>query len=330
MWWRLCASCRCAPVRCAKPVTALGVFLRGMLMGAADIVPGVSGGTMAFITGIYDTLLGSIRAVDLTCLKLLLRGDIRGAWYHVNGSFLLALLAGIATSILSLARLISWLLEQHPVPLWAFFFGLILSSALVLLRQVGAWNSPRLASLLAGVSIAALIALSPVVNMEFGLAGVFLSGFVAICAMILPGISGSFILVLLGMYGTVLMALKSLDIGFIAVFAVGAAAGLMSFSRLLHYLLHRFHAGTMALLTGFLFGSLLVVWPWKRVLVWVEGSHGQLKPAQQIPVSPLEFTIASGQDAQVLLCLALMITGFALVWFIDARWGRAERARQAG
>jgi putative membrane protein len=139
--------------------------------------------------------------------------------------------------------------------------------------------------------------------------------------MILPGISGSFILVLLGMYSTVLAAVKSLDLMFLAVFSVGAAAGLMCFSRLLYWLLHRFHQGTMALLTGFLFGSLAVVWPWKRVLAWVEGSHGQLKPAQQVPVSPTEYFTLTGQDPQLWFCVALMVLGFVAVWLIDTRWG---------
>ena len=302
-------------------MTSPGIFLRGMLMGAADIVPGVSGGTMAFITGIYDTLLGSIRAVDLEFLQKVLKLDIRGAWEHVNGGFLLALLLGIATSIFSLARLISWILQNHPVPLWAFFFGLILASALVLLRQVDRWNPGRLLSLLLGIAVALTIALSPVVTLDGGLTMVFLSGFLAICAMILPGISGSFILVLLGMYGTVLAAVKSLDLLFLVVFAAGAGCGLLCFSRLLYWLLHRYHQGTMALLTGFLFGSLTVVWPWKRVLDWVEGSHGQLKPAQQVPVMPAEFTVLTGQDAGVGLCVALMVSGFVAVWIIDSRWG---------
>lgn len=290
-------------------------------MGAADIVPGVSGGTVAFITGIYDMLLGSIRAFDLEFVRRLLKLDIAGAWQHVNGSFLLSLLLGIATSVFSLARLIFWVLENHPVPLWAFFFGLILASALVLLRQVTRWTPGRGLCLLAGTGIALIIALSPTVNMEFGMAGVFLSGFLAICAMILPGISGSFILVLLGMYGTVLAAVKSLDLGFLLVFAVGAGSGLLCFSRLLHWLLHHFHEATMALLTGFLFGSLAVVWPWKQVLAWVEGSHGQLKPAHQLPVSPGEFFTVTGQDPLVWTCIGLMLLGFALVWLIDANWG---------
>ena len=302
-------------------MSSLGIFVRGMLMGAADIVPGVSGGTVAFITGIYDTLLDSIRSFDIACVKLLLGRDIKGAWSHVNGSFLSALLLGIATSIVTLARLVSWLLETYPIPLWAFFFGLVLASALVLLRQIDGWTTQRLLSLVSGAGIALWIALSPVVSLDIGLAGVFLSGFIAICAMILPGISGSFILVLLGMYGTVLTAVKSFDLLFLLVFAIGAAAGLLCFSRLLHWLLQRAHSATMALLTGFLFGSLAVVWPWKHVLDWVVGSHGQLKPAQQVPVLPAQFLEQTGTDPAVILCVALMVTGFLVVWLIDLKWG---------
>ena len=301
-------------------LSSAGIFLRGLLMGAADIVPGVSGGTVAFITGIYDQLLDSLRAVDLAFLAKLSRLDITGAWQHINGRFLLALLLGIATSIFSLAQLVSWVLEHHPVPLWAFFFGLILASAAVLLREVDNWSAPKVLCLLSAGAVAVCIALSPVMSLEMGLAGVFLAGFLAVCAMILPGISGSFILVLLGMYSTTLVALKSLDLVFILVFVVGAGCGLLCFSRVLHWLLRRFHQGTMAVLTGFLFGSLMVVWPWKRVLEWVEGSHGQLKPAQQFPVSPLDYQIYTGQDPQLWFCLSLMIVGFAVVWLIHTYW----------
>jgi putative membrane protein len=301
-------------------LSSAGVFLRGLLMGAADIVPGVSGGTVAFITGIYDQLLDSIRAVDLEFLARLYRFDIAGAWHQINGRFLLALLLGIATSIFSLAQLVSWVLEHHPVPLWAFFFGLILASALVLLGEVHRWSLAKVVCLLCAGAVALSIALSPVISVEMGVAGIFLAGFLAVCAMILPGISGSFILVLLGMYSTTLVALKSLDLVFILVFIVGAGCGLLCFSRLLHWLLHRFHQGTMAVLTGFLFGSLTVVWPWKRVLEWVEGSDGQLKPAQQFPVSPLDYQIYTGQEPQLWFCLSLMIAGFAIVWLIHAYW----------
>jgi putative membrane protein len=302
-------------------MSMISIFLRGMLMGAADIVPGVSGGTIALITGIYDTLLRSIKSFDLACLKLVLRGDVKGAWSHVNGRFLSALFVGIATSVLTLARGVFWLLENHPIPLWAFFFGLVLASAITLLRQITSWTPLRWINLAIGIAIALTIALSPVMVLEPTLLTIFFSGFIAICAMILPGISGSFILVLLGMYGTVLAALKSFDIAFVVVFAAGAAAGLMCFSRFLHWLLARARQETMALLTGFLFGSLAVVWPWKRVLDWVEGSHGQLKPAHQIPVFPSEYAAIEGQDPVLVLCLVLMVAGFATVWFIDSKWG---------
>lgn len=302
-------------------MSSLGIFLRGLLMGAADIVPGVSGGTVAFITGIYDRLLNSIRSVDIDFARRVLRGDITGAWRHVDGGFLLALVAGIAASILSLARVISWLLEHHPVPLWAAFFGLILASAIVLMREVSGWNAARIASLLTGVAIAVYIALSPAVDLDIGYPGVFAAGFLAICAMILPGISGSFILVLLGMYGPVLAALRAFDLAFVAVFASGALAGLMVFSRLLHWLLQRFHQATMALLTGFLYGSLVVVWPWKHTLGWIEGRGGELKPVQQVPVLPAQFEMYTGQDSQVVLCALLALAGFVVVWWIHRRWG---------
>jgi putative membrane protein len=194
-------------------MSMISIFLRGMLMGAADIVPGVSGGTIALITGIYDTLLRSIKSFDLACLKLVLRGDVKGAWSHVNGRFLSALFVGIATSVLTLARGVFWLLENHPIPLWAFFFGLVLASAITLLRQITSWTPLRWINLAIGIAIALTIALSPVMVLEPTLLTIFFSGFIAICAMILPGISGSFILVLLGMYGTVLAALKSCSWG---------------------------------------------------------------------------------------------------------------------
>lgn len=293
-------------------------------MGAADIVPGVSGGTIAFITGIYDTLLGSIRSFDLQFLKLLIRADIKRAWLHVNGGFLLALLLGIATSILTLARVVSGLLESHPVPLWAFFFGLVLASALVLVRHIEGWTPTRFFCLVAGCGFALWIALSPAISLDLGLLGVFLSGFIAICAMILPGISGSFLLILLGMYGAVLSALKSFDVVFILVFAMGAAAGLLCFSRFLHWLLHRAHSATMATLTGFLFGSLAVVWPWKKVLSWVPDSHGEPKAVQQMPVLPSQYMELYGQDPTVILCVVLMLVGFLGVWFVDKKWGASR------
>ncbi len=300
-------------------MTSLGVFLRGLAMGAADIVPGVSGGTIAFITGIYPRLLHSLRRFDLEALRLLLRGDLAAAWSRVDGGFLATLLAGIATSVVSLARLLGWLLEHYPEPLWAAFFGLIAASALILLRQVSSWQAPQFIALCLGVSVAVGVALAPRLGFLPGYTGVFLAGFLAICAMILPGISGSFILLLLGMYANVLGAIQRFDLSFIAVFGLGAVSGLLSFSRLLDYLLQRFYNTAMSLLTGILTGSLLVVWPWKRTLSWVTGSDGESRPVQQWPVLPQEYLLRTGDAPQLVLCVVLMLSAFALVLLLERR-----------
>ena len=299
-----------------------GIFLRGIAMGAADIVPGVSGGTVAFITGIYPRLLHSIRSFDLVALRLLLRGEFRALFQHVDAVFLAWLLAGIATSIFSLARVLGWVLQHYPEPLWSFFFGLILASAFMLLRQVPGWNGRRLLALLAGTLLALAIALAPRAEFLGGHPGVFLAGFIAICAMILPGISGSFILLLLGMYTAVLAAIRSLDLVFLGVFAVGAACGLLCFSRLLDWLLTRYRSATIATLTGFLFGSLAAVWPWKQTLSWVTGSDGTPRPAQQWPVLPADYLAGTGEQPLLLLCVVLAAAGLGLVLLVDLRWGR--------
>ena len=240
-----------------------GVFLRGMLMGAADIVPGVSGGTMAFITGIYQRLISAISSIGPHLLLQWRREGFASVWAAVDGCFLLTLLSGIAVSVFTLARLIALLLATQPVLLWSFFFGLILASALVLTRHVQHWHVGTVAALLAGLAIAATIGLSPAVNLPVAPASFFVAGFIAICAMILPGISGSFVLVLLGLYPAVLEAIRGFELIPLGLFAAGAACGLLAFSRVLRLLLANYHGTTLATLTGFLFGSLPVVWPWK-------------------------------------------------------------------
>lgn len=294
----------------------VGVFLRGMLMGAADIVPGVSGGTMAFITGIYGRLIGAISAVQVSTLRQVLRGEWAAAWRSVDGTFLLTLLAGIALSVFTLARLITGLLISHPLLIWSFFFGLIVASAVVLVRHVAHWSPSAMAGICAGALFAALIGLSPSLTLPVSSVAFFAAGFVAICAMILPGVSGSFILVLLGMYEPVLTAVKGLQWIPLFLLAAGAGSGLLLFTRFLNMLLERFHGPTLATLTGFLLGSLPVVWPWRA-----STSDSELAR----PVLPSTYEQLTAGDPAIMTCLLCMIIGLLAVWLLEFRWGGLER-----
>lgn len=240
-----------------------GVAARGFLMGAADVVPGVSGGTMAFILGIYDELLDSIHAIDVNFIRLILTLKWREAFQVFPWKFVLSLVLGIGTAILTLAHLLEWALENYPVYIWSFFFGLIVASIIAVRKRVGEWNAANiLAAGVAAVSAYVLVGLTPSETPHTPLL-IFLSGAVAICAMILPGISGAFILLLLGKYFYVLNAVKELDLITIGLVGAGAVVGLISFVRLLRWMLLKNHDLVVAILTGFMLGSLRKVWPWK-------------------------------------------------------------------
>lgn len=232
-------------------------------MGAADVVPGVSGGTIAFITGIYDELIESIRACNLHALKLCHREGVAAAWQYIHGNFLLSLLLGIAVSVFSLARLVSHALEFYPIPLFSLFFGLILASALVVFRHIPRRQLGHYAWLLLGCGFALFLGELRPAEIPVNQLTVFLAGSVAICAMILPGISGSFILLLLGMYTPVIHAIKTLDFSLLTFFAVGCGCGLLLFVRFLSWLMHRHREPLLACLSGILLGSLSIIWPWK-------------------------------------------------------------------
>jgi putative membrane protein len=240
------------------------VTIKGLAMGAADIVPGVSGGTIAFITGIYEELINSINAVNLEGFRKLFRDGIVAFWKHINGNFLVALVVGIGISILSLASLMTYLLEYHPILIWSFFFGLIIASIWLVGRDIKNWNFSVVISLLIGITIAYYISSIQTVTHVDGSWYIFLSGMIAICAMILPGISGSFILVLMGSYYQVLGALRERDLILILIFLLGCVIGILSFARLLKFLFTSYKTWTIALLTGFMIGALYKVWPWKK------------------------------------------------------------------
>lgn len=242
-----------------------GVFLRGVAMGAADVVPGVSGGTVALITGIYATLIQSLSAINIDFFRLVLKGRIVDAWHHVNANFLLALMAGIAVSLFSLAKVITYGLAQHPEPVYSFFMGLILASSILLWRDItphrlshGGWLLIG-ALFMWGVSELRPVAIEPTPWLLFG------GGAIAICAMILPGISGSFLLLMMGLYSVVLSAIDTLDFATILIFGAGCIVGLLSFVRVLSWLLIRYRNALMSFLVGVLLMSLKVLWPWQGV-----------------------------------------------------------------
>ena len=303
------------------------LYAKGIAMGAADVVPGVSGGTVAFITGIYDELLRSISSVPVA-LGLLLRGRIVDAWKAANATFLLVLLLGIMTSVLSLARLITYLLVEQPIPVWSFFFGLIVVSTHLVVREIERWNWTRVVSLVLGAAFAYWITVASPLQLGHDPLSLFFAGTIAICAMILPGISGSFILLLLGLYSFVLTAVKGLDISVLLIFASGCLIGIVSFAGFLRWLLARWRDLTLAFLTGLMVGSLNKVWPWKETLTWRTDSHGEQVPLLQANLWPAQFAETSGQDPQLLLAVALAMAGIALV--LGLEWLAGRNPQSAG
>ncbi|MDA0108831.1 MULTISPECIES: DUF368 domain-containing protein [Vibrio] len=295
----------------------LTTFLKGMAMGAADVVPGVSGGTIAFITGIYDTLLESIRRINPSILGIWKRDGFKAAFDHINGFFLIALFGGILTSILSLAKFISWALETHPVPVWSFFFGLIMVSVYHMIKQVEQKTLSRFVFLLLGAVFAYSITVLKPLQMDPTSINIFFAGCIAICAMILPGISGSFILLLLGMYTPVLGAVKGLQIDVMALFAMGCLIGLLSFSHVLSWLLKRYRDFALVFLTGLMLGTLPKLWPWKETISWRINSKGEQVPLIQENLSPFNFESVTGQPSQLAIAIVLMLAAVGLVLALE-------------
>ncbi|WP_299123728.1 DUF368 domain-containing protein [uncultured Tenacibaculum sp.] len=290
------------------------ITLKGIAMGAADVVPGVSGGTIAFISGIYEELLSSISNVNLSLFKTLKNKGFKEAWKQLNGNFLASLFVGIFISIVSLAKVISWLLVKHPILLWSFFFGLVLASVIYIAKQITKWNAVSIVLLVLGAILAYYITtLNPMVSENSSTLFMFFAGAIAICAMILPGISGSFILVLLGAYKPVLAAINNRDITTIAAVGLGAIIGLLSFSRVLKYLFANYKNFTLAALTGFIIGSLNKIWPWKKVLTYRTNSHGEQVPFNELSISPFNFD----GDPQILYATILAVVGFSLILLLE-------------
>ena len=289
------------------------ISLKGIAMGAADAVPGVSGGTIAFISGIYEELITTISNIDLSLFKTLFKKGVVSFWTALNGNFLLALLLGIVVSFVSFMRLAKYLLENHPILIWSFFFGLIVASIYFVGKQIKQWNVSVIVALLTGAVIAFYVSQLPSLATNENSWFLFIAGAIAICAMILPGISGSFILIILGAYKTLSDALHDFDFKKISIFAVGAIIGLLSFSHALKWLFKHYHNITLAILTGFIFGSLNKIWPWKETLTWHTDSKGIKTPLLQESVSPFSFD----GDNQLLFAILLMIVGFLTIFILE-------------
>jgi len=306
------------------------LYLKGMAMGAADVVPGVSGGTIAFISGIYEELLSSIRSIGPDTLTVLRRQGLKAAWRQVNGDFLLTLVAGIGTSILLLVRPITWALQHEPVLIWSFFFGLLPVRVWLCGKLVRQWGTGPVVGGIIGTSIAVGIGLMSAGTAPDSLLFYFIAGAIAICAMILPGISGSFILLLLGAYLPVMTALKTLNLPVIVVFAAGCLFGLAAFSRLLNWMFQRHHDLTVSTLTGFLLGSLTIIWPWKEVVstrvVHAGGPDEHLEPFLTRNVWPGDYATlteidrllgVTAKDPNILGAALLALLGAALLLFLE-------------
>jgi len=296
-----------------NPGHYLLLFLKGAAMGAADVVPGISGGTIAFISGIYVELIDTIKSVNLRALKVLHAEGFAAAWAYINGKFLLTLVAGILTSLFSLAKVMQYLLVAHPLPLWSFFTGLIVGSVIYLMRQHPPQRMAEKWLFLLGVVIAYGISIAPSVTLQGDHLTMFIAGSIALCAMILPGISGSFILVLLGLYPVFIGAIVNFQLDILAVFALGGLMGLMAFSRLLSWLLEHYQAAVIATMCGFLVGSLNIIWPWKQVIESVTSQSGKTLILASQNLLPHQFAQLGGQDPQMVLCVMTFLLGLMLV-----------------
>lgn len=293
-----------------------------MGMGAADVVPGVSGGTIAFITGIYEELINSIKSVNLQAVRFFFTGRWSSFWKQVNGNFLLAVFSGIFISVLSLAKFLEYLLEHQPVLIWSFFFGLVLASSYAVSRKIGRWNYAIILALVSGTAFAFFItSVTPATTTDASWF-VILSGGLASCAMILPGISGSFILLLLGKYSFALHAVNERIFMDLLLLGAGAVTGLILFANLLSWLLKKYHDLTVALLVGFMIGSLNKIWPWKETLTTIV-VEGEIKPLAERNVLP---SVSNGVD-QLWLAILMAAAGICLILLVEIGLAKNKTTR---
>ena len=294
--------------------TDVSIFLKGVAMGAANVIPGVSGGTIALITGIYERLINAIKACDITAIKLLLARDFAKLWQHVDGRFLFAIGAGVIISIVSLAKLFEYLLTSYERFTMAFFFGLILLSLYYVAKRIGSWSTSVIASLIIGSTIAIGIALLAPASQNSSFFYVFLCGVIAISSMILPGLSGSFVLIIMGNYALVLGAISTVNMSILLPLALGCAVGIIVFSHAIAWIFKHFENQTLSLMTGFVLGSLVVIWPWKNAVMQTVQRTG--KPPKEV-VASYQWYLPELVAANTWICVALMVAGAISIYLME-------------
>lgn len=292
----------------------VSIFLKGLAMGAANVIPGVSGGTIALITGIYERLINAIKACDVTAMKLFLARDFAKLWQHIDGRFLAAIGLGVVVSIVTLAKLFEYLLDAHERFTMAFFFGLILLSLYYVAKRISAWTPTVIVSLIVGSAIAIGIALLAPASENSSFIYVFVCGVVAISSMILPGLSGSFVLIIMGNYALVLGAISSMQMSVLVPLALGCVVGLVLFSHVIAWIFKHYENQTLALMTGFVLGSLVVIWPWKEAIM--QTVQRANKPPKEV-VASYQWYMPELASANTWICAALMVAGAVSIYLME-------------
>jgi putative membrane protein len=299
---------------------SIGLFFKGVGMGAANVIPGVSGGTIALITGIFEELIDSIKSFDLTAIRLLFKGKFKEFATHVNLGFLIMIFFGVAASIVSLAKLLEFLFNDYPVQVWAYFFGLILASVYFVGKTIDKWNLSVIITFVIGAAIAIGISmLSPATKNE-SFIYLMLCGVVAICSMILPGLSGSFVLILMGNYELVVIdAINNMRIDILLPVLLGAVVGLIAFSHLLSWVYKKFKNQTISLLTGFILGSLAILWPWKNTIYKTDALGNILtKDDGEMVIQGYQRFIPETFSTEVIVAILLALAGIASIWLVES------------
>lgn len=299
-------------------------FLKGFAMGVANVIPGVSGGTIALLTGIFERLINALKSFDVEAVRLLLKFKFREFAQHVDFGFLLSVFLGVGVSIISVAKLLEFLFQSYPVYVWSFFFGLILVSVWFVGKSIGKIDVAAAVSFVVGAAVAfGLSVMNPATeNTAFWY--LIICGAVAVCSMILPGLSGSFVLILMGNYQLIMIyAVSHFDMGIIIPVGIGVIVGLLAFSHFLSWLLSRYARQTMAVLTGFIFGSLGTIWPWKNPVYLMQDGAEVLKNGKPI-IQSYEMYFPQEFSAEVAIAILLMIAGMAALWALERSSEKAK------